>query len=49
MNNDEFFDETTRERFVEEDRSAWYAICSILLGIISIGLMLAFLAVWLVT
>ena len=39
------FDEATKQKFVEDDREAWYSICSILITIISIGLGLAFLAV----
>ena len=49
MSEQEFFDEATRQQFVEEDRDAWYRICSILLSIISVGLVLAFLAIWLVS
>lgn len=44
----EEFDEATRQRFIEEDREAWNSICTILLGIISVGLVLACLAVYLV-
>ena len=42
------FDEATKKRFLKDDREAWYSICIILLGIISVGLTLAVLAVWLV-
>ena len=41
----EEFDEATKQRFIEEDREAWNSICTILLGIISVGLVLACLAV----
>lgn len=44
----EEFDEVTKQRFIDEDREAWNSICTILLGIISIGLVLAVLAVWIV-
>ena len=44
----EEFDEVTKRRFIEEDREAWNSICTILLGIIAIGLVLAVLAVWIV-
>ena len=44
----EEFDETTKQRFIEEDREAWNSICTILMGIISVGLVLACLAVYLV-
>ena len=44
----EEFDELTKQRFIEEDREAWNSICTILLGIISIGLVLACLAVFIV-
>ncbi|MCA9213292.1 MAG: hypothetical protein KDB27_09520 [Planctomycetales bacterium] len=43
----EFFDEATNRQFMEEDSEAWNAICTILLTIISIGLGLAFLGVYL--
>ena len=42
------FDEATQKQFMAEDSEAWYAICAILLTIISVGLGLAFLAVFLV-
>ena len=45
----EEFDEATKQRLIEEDREAWNSICTILLSIISIGLVLACLAVWLVS
>ncbi len=45
----EEFDEVTKKQFMEEDSEAWNAICTILLGIISVGLMLACLAVYLVS
>ena len=45
----EEFDETTQQRFIEEDREAWNSICTILMGIISVGLVLACLAVYLVS
>ena len=45
----EEFDETTKKRFMEEDSEAWNSICAILLGIISVGLVLACLAVYLVS
>lgn len=45
----EEFDDVTQERFIEEDREAWNSICTILLGIISVGLVLACLAVYLVS
>ncbi len=45
----EEFDDITQERFIEEDREAWNSICTILLGIISVGLVLACLAVYLVS
>ena len=44
----EHFDDLTKQRFIDEDREAWNSICTILLGIISIGLMLACLAVFIV-
>ena len=49
MSDQEYFDEATNKEFMEADREAWYAICTILLTIIAIGLGLAFLAVYLVT
>ena len=45
----EEFDEATKQRFIKEDREAWNSICTILLGIISVGLVLACLAVWIVS
>ena len=44
----EEFDEATQKRFIEEDREAWNSICTILMGIISVGLVLACLAVYLI-
>ena len=38
---DEEFDDATKQQFIEEDREAWNSICTILLGIISIGVALA--------
>ena len=49
MAEQQFFDDATAHQFEEEDRRAWYQICGILLGIIAVGLMLAFTAVWLVS
>ena len=48
MSDQEYFDEATNKEFMESDSEAWYAIGAILLSIISIGLVLAFLAVFLV-
>ena len=45
----EEFDETTKQRFMDEDSEAWNAICVILGGIITVGLVLACLAVFLVS
>lgn len=45
----EEFDDATKQRFIEEDREAWNSICTILLGIITVGLILACLAVWIVS
>lgn len=42
------FDEATKQRFMDEDSEAWNSICVILGGIISIGLILAVLAVTIV-
>lgn len=39
------FDEATKQQFIDEDREAWNSICTILMGIIVVGLMLAVLAV----
>jgi len=47
--SNEFFDDSQQQQFEEEDRQAWYGICGILLGIIVMGLALAFLANWIVT
>ena len=44
----EEFDEVTQNRFIEEDREAWNSICTILMGIICVGLLLAALAVTIV-
>ena len=49
MTTEEFFDEATKEQFMEDDRQAWNAICTILFGIIVTGLAIALLAIWLVT
>ena len=49
MSDQEYFDEATNKEFMAADSEAWYAICTILLSIISIGLGLAFLAVFLVS
>ena len=45
----EEFDDATKQRFMEEDSEAWNSICTILMGIISVGLVLACLAVYLVS
>lgn len=42
------FNDAQKQQFMAEDSEAWNAICTILLGIISIGLVLACLAVWLI-
>jgi CHASE3 domain sensor protein len=39
------FDEATQRQYLEEDRKAWNSICTILMGIIIVGLCLAVLAV----
>jgi hypothetical protein len=44
----EEFDEVTQKRLMEDDREAWNSICTILMGIISVGLVLACLAVFFV-
>ena len=44
----EEFDDATKQKLMEEDREAWNSIVTILLGIISVGLVLACLAVYLV-
>lgn len=44
----EEFDDATKQQFMDEDSEAWNSICTILLGIISIGLVLAVLAVFIV-
>lgn len=49
MSEEEFFDEATKEQFMADDRDAWNAICTILFGIIVTGLILAVVAIWLVT
>ncbi|MCA9262380.1 MAG: hypothetical protein KDA60_00970 [Planctomycetales bacterium] len=41
------FDDETEKQFMREDSEAWKAICTILMGIITIGLLLAGLALWL--
>ena len=43
------FSETERQKQVEDDRSAWNAIVFVLLSIITVGLMLSFLTIFLVT
>jgi len=45
----EEFDEATKQRFMDEDAEAWNSICTILMGIICVGLVLACLAVYLVS
>lgn len=45
----EEFDDATKQRFMDEDAEAWNSICAILLGIIAVGLVLACLAVYLVS
>ena len=42
------FDEATKQRFMDEDSEAWNSICTILMWIISVGLILAVLAVFIV-
>ena len=42
------FSEAERQSQEEEDRSAWHAIVFVLLGIISVGLLLSFLTIFLV-
>jgi hypothetical protein len=49
MAKNAFFDEATAKRYADEDRDAWKSICTILISIISVGLMLAVLAVYLVS
>ena len=44
----EEFDEIAQNQFIEEDREAWNSICTILMGIICVGLVLASLAVYLI-
>ena len=44
----EEFDEATKRQLMEDDREAWNSICAILLGIISVGVALAILAVCLI-
>ena len=34
----EEFDDLTKQQFINDDREAWNSICTILLGIISVGL-----------
>lgn len=41
----EEFDDAAKQQFIDDDREAWNSICTILMGIISIGLVLAVLAV----
>ena len=41
----EEFDEATKKQFMTEDSEAWNSICAILISIISVGLLLAILAV----
>jgi len=42
------FNDVQKKQFMDEDAEAWNSICTILLGIISVGLVLACIAVWLV-
>ena len=43
------FDEATQKQLMKDDSEAWNAICVILMGIIMIGLGIAFLALFLVS
>ena len=43
------FDEETKQQFMAEDSEAWNAICTILMGIIVVGLCLATFTVWFVS
>ncbi len=45
----ESFSEAERQQQVEDDRSAWNAIVFVLMSIITVGLMLSFLTIFLVT
>ena len=43
------FDDETKKQFMADDREAWNSICTILLGIIVVGLCLATFTVWFVS
>lgn len=42
------FDEPTRRALIEEDASAWKAVCSLLFAIVSLGLLIGLFALFLV-